>query len=193
MRSRKASSGLRVWGISQPVPSVLGVNSLFKLKMPFGTSMNAMRIGRLASTAKAGVIASSIGKAITAPAPRKNVRRAMDFLKITIFCSPHLERGAVDDAKNNGRPLLVIRGSFARNLTNNGVVIFFDPATQRIGQEPFGEIFNEHIAFLQQDMAQTLRPIKRSAIGKGSRRIDRSQTGPQRVAPAADAVEIVQR
>src|SRR5205807_5123927 len=148
MRSRKASSGLSVCGISQPMPSVLGVHSLFRSKIPFGTSMNAMRIGRLLSTAKAGVIASSMGNATTAPAPRKKVRRGMDFLKITIFCSPHLERSAVDDAKNNGRPLLVICGSFARDLPNNGVVIFFDAATQRIGQEPFGEIFNEHIAFL---------------------------------------------
>src|SRR5882724_5038261 len=160
MRSRKASSGLRVCVISQPVPSVLGVHSLFKLKMPLGTSMNAMRIGRLASTAKAGVIASSMGRATTAPAPRKNVRRGMDFLKITIFCSPHLERSAVDDAKNNGRPFLVIRRRFTRDLTNNGMVVFFDPATQRIGQKPFGEVFDEHAAFLQQDMAQALRPIE---------------------------------
>src|SRR5258706_7078896 len=148
MRSRKASIGLRVCVISESVPSVLGVTSLFKLKMPFGTSMNAMRIGRLVSTAKAGVIASSIGKATTAPAPRKNVRRGMDFLKITIFCSPHLERGAVDDAKNNGRPFLVIRGRFTRDLTHNGMVVFFDPATQCIGQKPFGEVFDEHAAFL---------------------------------------------
>src|ERR1700687_5006333 len=102
MRSRKASSGLRVWGGSQFALSVLGVHSLFKSKIPFGFSMNAMRIGRLVSTAKAGVIASSMGNASTAPAPRKNVRRGRDFLKITIFCSPHLERSAVDDAKNNG-------------------------------------------------------------------------------------------
>src|SRR5450432_763651 len=102
MRSRNASSGLRVGVISQLAPSVLGVHSWFKSKIPFGTSMNAIRIGRLVSTANAGVIESSIGKAITAPAPRKNVRRGMDFLKITIFCSPHLEGSAVDDAQNDG-------------------------------------------------------------------------------------------
>src|SRR6266566_1709383 len=193
MRSRKASSGLRVWGISQPVPSVLGVHSLFKLKMPFGTSMNAMRIGRLVSTAKAGVIASSIGKATTAPAPRKNVRRGMDFLKITIFCSPHLERSAVDDAKNNGRPLLVICGSFTRDLTNNRVVVLFDAATERISQKPLGEIFNEHIPLFEQELAQALRPIERSAVRQGAGRIDRSRTGSKGVAPTADAIEIVQR
>src|SRR5882672_7545541 len=149
MRSRKASIGLRVRVISNPAPSVLGVHSPFKLKMPFGICMNAMRVGRTAApAANAGVMASSIGRARAAPAPRKNVRRGMDFLKITIFCSPHLERSAVDDAKNNGRPLLVVRGSFARDLTNNGVVIFFDAATQRIGQEPFGEVLDEHAAFL---------------------------------------------
>src|SRR5258705_7596112 len=158
MRSRKASIGLRVCVISQPVPSVLGVHSLFKLKMPLGTSRNAMRIGRLASTARAGVIASSMGKAITAPAPRKNVRRGMDFLKITIFCSPHLERSAVYDAKNNGRPLLVVRGSFTRDLANNGVVVLFDAAAERISQEPLGEVFNEHSPLLHQELAQALRP-----------------------------------
>src|SRR5436309_2988679 len=98
MRSRNGSSGLRVGVISQPMPSVFGVHSLFKSKIPFGTSMNAKRVGRLVSAAKAGVIASSIGKAIAAPAPRKKVRRGMDFLTINIFRSPHLERSAVDDA-----------------------------------------------------------------------------------------------
>src|SRR5216684_1340773 len=111
MRSRKASSGLRVGVISQSVPSVLGVHSWFKLNMPFGTSKNAIRIGFAASTANAGVIASNMGRASVAPAPRKNVRRGMDFLRITIFHSPHLEWGAVDDTKNHGRPFLVVRRS----------------------------------------------------------------------------------
>ncbi len=102
MRSRKASSGLRVWVISQSAPSVFGVNSWFRLKIPFGVCMNAMRIGRFVSTANAGVIAPSMGKAIAAPAPRRNVRRGMDFLRITIFDSPHLEWSAVDDVKNDG-------------------------------------------------------------------------------------------
>jgi hypothetical protein len=71
------------------------------LKMPFGICMNAMRVGRVVSTANAGVIASNIGNASAAPAPRKNVRRGMDFLRITISHSPHLEWGAVDDAKDD--------------------------------------------------------------------------------------------
>src|SRR5579871_1356031 len=100
MRSRKGSSGLRVGVISQFEPSALGVHSLLRSKIPFGTSMKAIRIGRLVSAAKAGVIESSMGRAIAAPAPRKKVRRGMDFLEITIFSSPHLEGSAVHDAKN---------------------------------------------------------------------------------------------
>ena len=46
MRSLKAASGSSVRVISQLAPTVLGVHSFFKLKIPFGVCMNAMRIGR---------------------------------------------------------------------------------------------------------------------------------------------------
>src|SRR5687768_5304824 len=99
---RKPATGSSVRVISHSSPSVLGVHSFFKFMMPFGICMNAMRIGRLASCAKAGVIASRKGRATAAPAPRRNVRRGTEILRITIAHSPHLEWGAVDDAKDDG-------------------------------------------------------------------------------------------
>ena len=101
MRSLKAASGSRVRVISQSAPTVLGVHSPLKLKIPFGVCMNAMRIGRFVSAVSAGVMASSIGKARVAPIPRKNVRRGIAFLKTTIASPPHLKWCAVDDAKND--------------------------------------------------------------------------------------------
>src|SRR5690348_6633636 len=193
MRSRNGSSGLRVGVISQLVPSVLGVHSPFKSNMPFGTSMKARRIGRFVSAAKAGVIASSMGRAIAAPAPRKNVRRGMYFLDITIFGSPHLEGSAVYDAKNNGRPGLVVGGSVTRDFANDGTVILFNAAAERVGQEPLSEIFNEHIALLDQHLAQAVRSVERSAIGQGTGGIDLCRSGSRVVAPFSDAIEIVQR
>jgi len=53
------------------------------------------------TAAKAGVMASSTGKARVAPMPRRTVRRGIDFLKITIASPPHLKWCAVHDAKND--------------------------------------------------------------------------------------------
>ena len=53
----------------------------FKLKIPFGICMNAMRVGRVVAAANAGVMASSMGRASVAPTPRKKVRRGIAFLK----------------------------------------------------------------------------------------------------------------
>jgi len=101
MRSLKAASGSSVRVNSQLVPTLLGVHSPFKLKIPFGVCMNAMRIGRVVAALNAGVMASSMGKARVAPTPRKKVRRGIDCLKITIAHSPHLKWCALDDAKND--------------------------------------------------------------------------------------------
>src|SRR5580704_17736385 len=102
MLSLKGASGSSVRVISQSAPTVLGVHSFFKFMIPFGVCMNAMRIGRVVSAPNAGVMASSIGNASAAPAPRKKVRRGIDFLKITIVYPPHLERCTVDDTNNDG-------------------------------------------------------------------------------------------
>jgi hypothetical protein len=102
MRSLKAVSGSSVRVSSQLAPVVLGVHSPFKLKIPFGVCMNAMRVGRVEGAANAGVMASSTGKARVAPTPRKKVRLGIATLKITIASSPHLKWCALDDAQNDG-------------------------------------------------------------------------------------------
>ena len=101
MRSLKAASGSSVRVNSQLAPTVRGVHSFLKLKIPFGTCMNAIRIGRLVAAANAGVMASSMGRARVAPIPRTKVRRGIAFLKMTIASPPHLKWCAVDDAKND--------------------------------------------------------------------------------------------
>jgi hypothetical protein len=102
MRSLKSASGSRIRVISVSGPSALGAHSFLRFMIPFGTWMKPRRIGRAVSADRAGVMASSTGNASTAPAPRKKVRRGIYFLVITIAYPPHLERGAVDDPKNDG-------------------------------------------------------------------------------------------
>src|SRR5215471_11524850 len=101
MRFLKAASGSSVLVSSQLAPTDRGVHSFLKLKIPFGTCMNAMRTGRLVAAEKAGVMASRRGSASVAPIPRKRVRRGIAFLKTTIASPPHLKRSALDDAKND--------------------------------------------------------------------------------------------
>src|ERR1700752_816619 len=121
MRSRNCSSGSRPRVIAQLVPSVAGVH--LSIMIPLGTSMNDIRIGRLASADRAGVMASSTGRASAAPAPRRNVRRGIDFLVINIAGPPHLEWRAVDDAENDGGPPIIVRGSPAHDLAENRAVV----------------------------------------------------------------------
>ena len=56
------------------------------MMIPLGTVKNERRVAVLeavsAAEAKAGNIASSSGNAKAVPAPRRNVRRGIDFLKI---------------------------------------------------------------------------------------------------------------
>src|SRR5262245_10827852 len=186
MRSLKAASGSRVRVSSKLAPTVLGVHSPFRLKIPFGTCMNAMRVGRFVAAVSAGVMASSMGRASVAPTPRRNVRRGIAYLKTTIANPPHSKWCALDDAKNDRRPLLIVHGSLARDLAQGRVVVLFQPATQCIGQQPLGEVFNEHVLFLQQDIAQARRPDELGAVGQGTRGIDRSRAGSGGHTPAAE-------
>ena len=74
--SRSGSSTFSVGESSKPVPAAAGVHD--GMSAPCGMYMKPMRIGRAASvfanTVAAGTIASSSGKASTAPAPRRKLR-----------------------------------------------------------------------------------------------------------------------
>src|SRR5262245_27210508 len=137
MRSRNGSIGSSTRVSAKPGPSVAGVH--LSIMIPLGTSMNDIRIGRLASAASAGDMASNTGSASAAPVPHRNVRRGMDFLVIAdIAGPPHLEWRAVDDAENDGRPPVIVRGSSAHDLAQNRLVVFLHAAAQSIGQKPLG-------------------------------------------------------
>src|SRR5262249_13969981 len=147
-------------------PTVAGVH--LSIMIPLGTSMNDIRIGRSASADSAGVMASSTGTAKAAPAPRRNVRRGMDFLVITIAGPPHLEWRAVDEAENARCPPICVRGSRARDPAKNWVVVLFHSTTQRIGQKPLGHRFCEQLPFAHQNLTQARRPVELGAVGEDS-------------------------
>src|SRR6516162_9254249 len=192
MRSRNSASGSRTGVKAKSPPSFAGVH--LSIMIPFGTSMNVIRIGRAVAAASAGVMASSTGSANAAPAPRRKVRRGMDFLVIiTIANPPHLKRDAFDDAENDGRPPLVIGGGHPRDLAKSGAIVWLHAATERIGQEPLGEGLHEQVPLAHQDIAQARRPIELGAVGQNAGRIDRPGSGPGGVAPPAETVEILQR
>src|SRR4051812_17992554 len=176
MRSRNGASGSRTGVRAKSRPSAAGVN--LSIMIPFGTSMNDMRTGCLVSFAKAGVMASSTGRARTAPVPRRKARRGIDLLDITIANPPHLERCALDDAENDGRPPLVVRGRLANDLAKNRAIVLFHAAAQRIRHEPLGECFHEQVAPAQQDLAQARRPVERGAVRQNPGGIDLSRSGP---------------
>src|SRR6516225_204386 len=193
MRSRKEARGWRVCDSSQSVPTILGVNSPFRFMIPLGTSMNDMRIGRAFSTAKAGVMASSRGSASAAPVPRKKARRGIDFLVITIAYPPHLEWAAINDTKNDGRPPLVVRRSFTHDPANDGGVVLLDAASEPVGQETLGEGLHKHLAFGDQDVAQAPWSVERGAVGQHAGGVDRPAAFLAGIAPAADAVIVLER
>src|SRR5712671_1447256 len=151
MRSRNCASGSRT-GDSCKSPSAAGVH--LSIMIPFGTSTNAIRIGRALSAASAGVIASSMGSASAAPAPRRNVRRGMDFLVISMAHSPHLKWRALDDAENYCRPSMVFRRSLGHDLAQHRMIVGLDAAPQRIGHEALRERVDEHGPLAEQHFAQ---------------------------------------
>src|SRR6266850_513449 len=87
----------------------------------------------------------------------------------------------------------MMRGSLARDPAKGRVVVLFHATTQRIGQQPLGEGFNEHVLFFQQDSAQARRPVKLSAVEQGSRGVDRPRPGCGGDTPAAKTVEVLER
>src|SRR5262245_10307305 len=86
MRSLKAASGSKMGVSSYPLPTVGGVH--LSMMIPFGTVKNESRLAVLdavsAGEAKAGNMASISGSARAVPAPRRKVRRGIDFLKTVI-------------------------------------------------------------------------------------------------------------
>src|SRR5688500_11285342 len=191
MRSWKAASGSSTGVIAKLAPSVFGVH--LSIMMPFGTSMNDKRIGRVVSAAwpSAGIIASRSGRVSAAPAPRRNARRWIAFLCITIAHTPHLEWRAFDDAEDHDGPAVLVSRRIAHDLAHGRAVIRLDAAAERVSEQPLGERVEEQVLFAEQHFAQAARAVEGSAVGQHTGGIDRTRT--DGVAPAAQAVEILQR
>src|SRR4051812_17997662 len=92
-----------------------------------------------ASGVSAGTIASSSGSAMTAPAPRRNVRRDsesfeiyINFLRYDVLRHAHRERRAVHDAEDQRLEPVLASGRFTHDRTNGGHVARVEPASERI-------------------------------------------------------------
>src|ERR1700722_20085628 len=84
--SRKGASGFHIIGYSKP--GSVGFGTQYAGAAPCGSNIPVKRVFGLAAVLLRGVCAGTMesknGKARAAPAPRRNVRRAMCFLVINI-------------------------------------------------------------------------------------------------------------
>ena len=140
-----------MYGSSNAAPVAEGVQS--GMWTPFGTNMNAIRSGAVpdlaaaAATARAGAIASSIGRAMVAPMPRKKCRLESCLLMAVVyimirptsweisfcwqFSRPPPERIAGDDLREQHGKLLSVLVQFRRNPLDH-------PAVVGLGSTPQG-------------------------------------------------------
>src|SRR5262249_7158306 len=117
-------------------------------------SLSVGLAGVLANAVAAGIIASSRGRAIAAPAPLRNVRRGIAFLVMNtsrsfliatrakaryyIFIDSsdaHLKRNALYDSENQrGQPIPIFL-RIAKDLANGRRVVVFDATSERKRQK----------------------------------------------------------
>src|SRR5215813_10809592 len=89
----------------------------------------------------AGLIASSIGKATVTPMPCRNVLRDSAFFVMYIepslsirLCFSHLKRNAPDDARNQRRKRVIIRGRLTHDIPRRRGIIILQVPSYRIHQ-----------------------------------------------------------
>src|SRR5262249_5560425 len=163
------ASGLRIGESSKPEPSAAGVHC--SMIAPCGRYMNPRRglgdAAVCASAVHAGTIASSRGRPMATPAPRRNVRRDRCFFVMNIRqlhgsrptppCGishisprrhllyflrhfPHLKRHALHNAHNDGREPVVVTRRVTDDASDDGHVIVFDASTQGIAHQLPGHV-----------------------------------------------------
>src|SRR4029450_329036 len=151
--------------------------------------------GVAACDVKAGIIASSSGKASTAPAPRRNVRRGRAFfvtiMGLSSLATPHFKRRTLDDSQNQLREAIVIVPGLADDFADGGRVISLDAPSESIGQKLLGQRAHEELRAGEQGLLQTRDAGECAAPRHAARGID-GLAGVGRT-PAADRVEILQR
>src|SRR5580698_2761304 len=142
-RLRNGSRGFVINENSKLEPSCCGLQ--YPGAAPCGCQIPMKRLtGAAAVLAKgvcAGTIESSRGKPSLMPAPRKNVRRGMNFFSINIsfdscsvtgslfgFFRSHLKWGALDNAHQNRQEPVVILVRIPHNLPDHGHIFVFHSA-----------------------------------------------------------------
>src|SRR5689334_18995574 len=80
----------------------------------------------------------------------------------------HLERRAPDDAGDQRREFVVIRGGVAHDAAHSGHVVVFQSAAERIRQKLFAHHSDEDIGAARESPAQFLRSIDAVTIEQSS-------------------------
>src|SRR5437016_9769592 len=96
-----------------------------------------------AAARPSGSMASRNGSDIVAPSPRRTVRRGSDLVRnaMSIFSliGPHQKSGTLDNPKDQRRPAVLLRRRVADDFANRRLVVVIKPASDRIGQQLFGQ------------------------------------------------------
>src|SRR5918993_777311 len=143
---------------------------------PCGKPTNASRCGVLPATVcphatPAGLMASSNGNAIAAPAPFSTVRRETCFfvmnMSLSLLCRclrndrrrrfrsyAHAERLARHYLPHQFRETIILFGCLAHDLAHRGHVPVIDGTPERIRQEPLRERLHELLGIAHQRLAQ---------------------------------------
>src|SRR5437879_5051802 len=106
-------------------------------------------------------MASRKGSAIVVPSPLRTVRRGNDFVRnamsLVSFCSVarrlvlrHQKRGTLRDPENERRPAVILRSRAADDPAHGRLIVVFEPAPQRIGQQLFGNSAGKLLRLIEQ-------------------------------------------
>src|SRR5580692_4659254 len=149
-RLRNGSSGLVMNEKSKLDPSCWGLQ--YPGAAPCGCQIPMKRLTGAAAVLPrgvcAGTIESSSGKPSVMPAPRKNVRRGMNFFSINIsldscsvtgclfdFFRSHLKWGALNNSHQNRQEPVVILVRVPDDRPDHRHIFVFDPAAQAEGHQ----------------------------------------------------------
>src|SRR3569833_2070261 len=163
----------------------------------------------LARAVAAGIMASSNGKAIMAPAPRNTVLRLRNFLVINIDglqrrllhrrgpTRPlryhlHPERRAIHDPQHNRHKTVVVLRRAAHDRTHGRHIGVIESSAQRIFKQFLGERQGELLRLLHEMFAH-IRRATQLHPSELATRIDHRRGLMILVAPAADGIEVLKR
>src|SRR5215468_9552851 len=174
-------------------------------------SLGAGLAGVLANAVAAGIIASSRGSAIAAPAPLRNVRRGIAFLVMNTTRSfliatrakardyisidssvAHLKRNALYDSENQrGQPIPIFL-RIAKDLANGRGVVVLDAAAKPKRQKVLRYRCCNQFGTAEQRVFESVDSSELPRAGQSGRRIDGLPIR-IRLAPLSYRIEILER